>query len=233
MRAAVVCAWVLAGLVAGGPRAVAQPVVGAATRPAIPLYTTPLGIGMETHAYPYPVQFLPLEVEGEAVRMAFMDVVPTAPNGRAIVLLHGKNFYGGYFEPVIRDLLNAGYRVVVPDQIGFGKSSKPNIRYSFDLLAAHTAKLLDHLKVDKAAILGHSMGGMLAVRFARTYPRRTTHLVLENPIGLGDYPALGRSAAKDIPRCKLVELANVGHIPHLEAPERFGRVVVEFIGRND
>ena len=104
-----------------------------------------------------------------------------------MVLLHGKNFSGSYWQNTIKALTAAGYRVIVPDQIGFGKSSKPDLCYSFDLLAANTAKLLDHLGVKTAAVVGHSMGGMLAVRFARTYPDRTTSLILENPIGLEDY----------------------------------------------
>jgi pimeloyl-ACP methyl ester carboxylesterase len=149
---------------------------------------TPLGIAMEEYAYPFPIKYLALEVEGEPVRMAYMDVAPTGKaNGRVMVLLHGKNFYGSYWESTIKALSQAGYRVVVPDQIGFGKSSKPDINYSFDLLASNTASLLDELKIERAAVVGHSMGGMLAVRFARTYPARTTHLILENSIGLEDY----------------------------------------------
>jgi len=131
----------------------------------------PLGIGLEGIAYPYPVQFLDLVIEGQAVRMAYMDVLPTgAGNGKTAVLLHGKSFSGNYWETAIRRLTDEGYRVVVPDQIGFGKSSKPDIRYSFDLLAANTKKLLDTLGIRRAAIIGHSFGGMLAVYFARTYP---------------------------------------------------------------
>ncbi len=309
-----------------------------------PGYNTPLGIALETYAYPYAVQFLPLTIEGQAVRMAYMDVPPTNGdgNGRTVVLLHGKNFYGAYWQETIAVLAHAGYRVVVPDQIGFGKSSKPDIAYSFDLLAANTAQLLDHLKVDRAAVVGHSMGGMLAVRFARSYPQRTTHLVLENPIGLedyrqkvppqttekllenemnetveqirryrqsyfvrwlpayerfvevparvrlsgefprwarasaltyqmiyqqpvrhefrliqpqtlliigqedrtavgknlvpaevartlGQYPALGRAAARDIPKARLVELPNVGHIPHIEAQQPFHEALLAFL----
>lgn len=72
----------------------------------------------------------------------------------------------------------AGYRVNVPDQIGFGKL-KAAVHYSFDLLAGNTLRLVDHLKVGRVGVVGHSMGGMLAVRFARNYPERTTHLVLE------------------------------------------------------
>ncbi len=76
---------------------------------------------------------------------------------------------------------------MVPDQIGFGRSSKPDIHYSFHLLAANTKQLLDHLDIKKAAVLGHSMGGMLATRFALMYPETVTHLILEDPIGLEDY----------------------------------------------
>jgi pimeloyl-ACP methyl ester carboxylesterase len=161
----------------------------------------PLGIGLEEITYPYPVQFLDLVVEGQAVRMAYMDVAPTAAgNGKTAVLLHGKSFSGNYWETAIRRLTGEGYRVVVPDQIGFGKSSKPDIRYSFDLLAANTKKLLDTLGIRRAAIIGHSFGGMLAVYFARTYPDTTAVLALENPIGLEDY----RSAIPPQPLATLV-----------------------------
>src|ERR1700722_2503704 len=85
----------------------------------------PYGIGLEGFAYPYPVTMLPLVNDGEQLRMAYMDVAPAQPNGRVVVLLHGRNFSAGYLGPVIRAVNDAGFRVVVPDQIGFGKSSKP------------------------------------------------------------------------------------------------------------
>jgi len=80
--------------------------------------------------------------------------------------------------------------VVVPDQIGWGKSSKPDLRYSFSSLAANTAHLLDTLGISQIILVGHSTGGMLAVRFARTYPERVAALILEDPIGLEDYRLL-------------------------------------------
>jgi pimeloyl-ACP methyl ester carboxylesterase len=54
-------------------------------------------------------------------------------------------------------------------------------------MAATTKKLLDTLGVEKVVVVGHSMGGMLATRFALMYPQAVTHLVLEDPIGLEDY----------------------------------------------
>lgn len=147
-----------------------------------------LGIAMEGYDYPYPVRHLDAEIERQDVRMAYMDVKPAAgPNGETVVLMHGKNFFGAYWADTIRMLSAHGFRVIVPDQIGFGKSSKPDIYYSFDLLAHNTRRLLDHLEIEKVAVVGHSMGGMLAARFALMYPAMTTRLVFENPIGLEDY----------------------------------------------
>jgi len=155
---------------------------------AQPTYDKPLGSAMEEYPYPFPVQYLPLTIEGEDVRMAYMDVQPAGGAAtQTIVLLHGKNFYGSYFENTAKVLSEAGWRVIIPDQIGFGKSSKPDIDYSFDQLATNTATLLNTLGVDKFAVLGHSMGGMLAARVALNYPDRVTKLVFENPIGLEDY----------------------------------------------
>ena len=154
---------------------------------AEPAPREPYGIGLEGFAYPYPVSMLPLTNDGEQVRMAYMDVAPAQPNGRVVVLLHGRNFPSSYWAPVIKTLNDSGYRVVVPDQIVFGKSSKPAADLHFDTLARNTMALLDHLQIAKADIVAHSLGGMLGVRIARAYPDRITHLLLVAPIGLEDY----------------------------------------------
>jgi len=147
-----------------------------------------LSITLENVKYPYRVKFLPLSTEGQDIKMAYMDVAPTiAANGKTAILFHGKNFGGYYWGNVIKALTAIGYRVIVPDQIGFGKSSKPFIHYSFHQLAAWNKKLLDTLGIQKTVVLGHSMGGMLATRFALLYPNTTEKLLLENPIGLEDY----------------------------------------------
>ena len=149
---------------------------------------TMLNATLDGYAYPYPVRHLPLRLEGQRLQMAYMDVAPTAKaNGRTVLLLHGKNFFGAYWRGTVQALTRAGFRVVVPDQLGFGKSDKPNIHYSFHQLARNTKHLLDTLGVRRAVVVGHSMGGMLATRFALLYPEATEKLVLENPIGLEDY----------------------------------------------
>jgi pimeloyl-ACP methyl ester carboxylesterase len=152
-----------------------------------PTDVRPGSITYEEVDYPYPVSFLPLTLYGQDVRMAYMDVPPGGqPNGRTVVLLHGMNFGGFYFGGPIEALRKEGFRVVVPDEIGFGRSSKPVIPYNFNDMAANVRKLLESLGVAKAAIVGHSMGGMLAARFAASYPDMTERVVIYNPIGLTD-----------------------------------------------
>ena len=154
----------------------------------VPAQTAALNATLDGYEYPFPVKIVPLKLEGQSLRMAYMDVpASTKANGRTVVLLHGKNFFGAYWRETIRTLAAAGFRVVVPDQLGFGKSDKADIHYSFHQLARNTKRLLDTLGVPKAVIVGHSMGGMLATRFALLYPEMTEKLVLENPIGLEDY----------------------------------------------
>jgi pimeloyl-ACP methyl ester carboxylesterase len=175
----------------------ASSLLGSALLTVLPLVTAhaqqpaaakePYGIGLEGFAYPYPVHMLPLTNEGEQVRMAYMDVAPATPNGRTVLLLHGRNFPSSYWAPVIKTLTDAGYRVVVPDQIGFGKSSKPAFDLHFDILARNTVALLDHLQLPQVDVVAHSLGGMLGVRIARAYPDRVSHLLLAAPIGLEDY----------------------------------------------
>lgn len=147
-----------------------------------------LDIKLANYDYPYPVATLNLNVQNQDLKMAYMDVKPKNYNGKNIVLLHGKNFNGAYWETTIEALTKEGFRVIVPDQIGFGKSFKPeHFHYTFQQLAQNTKTLLDTLKINKTAILGHSMGGMLATRFTLMYPETVSKFILENPIGLEDW----------------------------------------------
>lgn len=158
---------------------------GAAAAP--PPDVKPGSINCEECPYPYPSSYLPLTLYGQDVRIAFMDVPPAATaNGHTVVLLHGNNFAGFYFGGPIDALRKEGFRVVVPDQIGYGRSSKPIIPYNFHDMARNTRAILQSLNIEKVMVVGHSMGGMLAARFATQYPAMVERLVIYNPIGLND-----------------------------------------------
>jgi pimeloyl-ACP methyl ester carboxylesterase len=160
---------------------------GSAPLPKAPADVQPGSITYDEVPYPYPVSYMPLTLYGQDVRMAYMDIPPSSqPNGRTVVLLHGMNFGGFYFSGPIEALRKEGFRIVVPDQIGFGRSSKPIIPYNFHDMAANTRKLLQSLSISRAAVVGHSMGGMLTARFCASYPDMVERAVINNPIGLTD-----------------------------------------------
>ena len=142
--------------------------------------------------YPWPVERYGFTSQGQGLEMAYLDVAPDVGNGETIVLLHGKNFCAATWETTMQALLDEGYRVIAPDQVGFCKSSKPDgYQYGLHTLAANTHDLLSSIGVDDPIIMGHSMGGMLAARYALQYPDETRALVMLNPIGLEDWRAKG------------------------------------------
>ncbi|WP_165491620.1 alpha/beta fold hydrolase [Stutzerimonas kirkiae] len=151
------------------------------------------GPQLEGFAYPHPLQRFEFSSQQQPLGMGYMDVSPEGDgNGRTVVLLHGKNFCAATWEQSIRVLADAGYRVIAPDQIGFCSSSKPRgYQFSLAQLASNTRALLESLGLEKATLVGHSMGGMLAARFALNNPDMVEKLVLVNPIGLEDWQAAG------------------------------------------
>lgn len=143
------------------------------------------------YTYPFEVKNFDIEDQKQKLSMAYMDIQAGKDTKKTIVLLHGKNFSGAYFHELILGLNQEGYRVIVPDQIGFGKSTKPqSYQYSFEALAQNTNKLLQSLGIREHFLLGHSMGGMLAVRYTLMYPENVKKLFLINPIGLENYKEL-------------------------------------------
>jgi pimeloyl-ACP methyl ester carboxylesterase len=162
--------------------------------PVADMYTNApaLDLQISDWQYPYPVKRYATRFQKQPVTMAYMDVPAVGKTRGVVLMFHGKNFASDYWAPVIAGLTQAGYRVIAPDQIGFGKSSKPDVKYGFDELAGTTKQLLSSLGIKHVSVVGNSMGGMVAVRFARLYPQTVSKLVLENPLGLEDY-------SKDIP----------------------------------
>lgn len=150
------------------------------------------GAELQGFDYPYPVKSYAFTSQGKDLQMRYMDVASAKPNGRTVVLMHGKNFCAATWEGTIKALTNEGYRVIAADQIGFCKSTKPDhYQYSFHQLATNTHALLESLGIKRVTVMGHSMGGMLATRYALLYPQQTEQLVMVNPIGLEDWKTLG------------------------------------------
>jgi pimeloyl-ACP methyl ester carboxylesterase len=196
---------VLGGVLAGSGLLVSGchtvPTVLRGGEPAVPWPDRDtLGIGLEGYPYPYPVHYLDVTHVAEApwvdrqapewerrARLAYMDVPPDSTQSKgAVLLVHGKNFFGAYWKGVIEALRHEGFRVIVPDVIGWGKSTKPSTLTAASLVT-HLRSLIDQLKVDSVAFIGHSTGGLIGMHMARALPERVHALVLENPMGLEDY----------------------------------------------
>lgn len=150
-----------------------------------------LDANLTNYEYPFTVKYFNFRAQEQDLRMAYMDASRLENSDKIMVLLHGKNFSGEYFEDLAHRLMDNGYRVIMIDQIGFGKSTKPkNFQYTFQALATYTAALLDSIGVRKFQLLGHSMGGMVATRFALMFPERVNKLFLVDPIGLEDWKTM-------------------------------------------
>src|SRR5688500_4666378 len=120
--------------------------------PPVPTPTDikPGSITCDECPYPYPSKYLPISVYGQDARIAYMDVAPRgAANGHTVLLLHGNNFGGFYFKAIIDALTAEGSRVIVPDQIGYGRSSKPIAPYNFNSQTRNTYLILQHEKIER------------------------------------------------------------------------------------
>ncbi len=85
--------------------------------------------------------------------------------GKPVVLIHGWPLSGRSWESQVPALVEAGYRVIAYDRRGFGESSQPWGGYDYDTLAADLDKLMQHLDLREAALVGFSMGGGEVVRY--------------------------------------------------------------------
>jgi pimeloyl-ACP methyl ester carboxylesterase len=105
-----------------------------------------------------------------------------AGTGPVVVLLHGLG--GSTLSWALNaPVLAQKYRVVVPDQLGFGRSDKPFLNYRVGTYADFLDKFLDELKIEKASLVGNSMGGWVAALYALQRPARVERLVLADAAG--------------------------------------------------
>ena len=119
----------------------------------------------------------------------------TAGSGPAVLLIHGMVNSSRHWEAVALRLADS-YRVVAPDLIGHGDSATPRGDYSLGAHAASIRDLLATLGVERATVVGHSLGGGVAMQFFYQFPQRTERLVLVSSGGLGqEVSPLLRAAA--------------------------------------
>jgi pimeloyl-ACP methyl ester carboxylesterase len=98
--------------------------------------------------------------------------------GFPLVMIQGLAGNMDYWPPKLIEEASKKYRAVIFDNRGAGRTDAPKIEYSMRMFADDTARLMDSLKIQKAHILGASMGGMIAQEFALTYPQRVGKLIL-------------------------------------------------------
>lgn len=119
-----------------------------------------------------------LELHGD--RIAYQD----AGQGSALLLIHGMAGSSATWEAIIPQLAK-NYRVIAPDLLGHGKSAKPRGDYSLGAFAVWLRDLLDELGIDRATVIGQSLGGGIAMQFAYQHRDYCERLVLIGSGGLG------------------------------------------------
>ena len=108
-------------------------------------------------------------------------------DAEAVVLLHGITATHRFYRHNIAYLARRR-RVIAPDLPGFGGSGKPDVSYSTDYFVAVLAELLDAKGIERAHLVGNSMGGQIAMQFALAHPARVDRLVLVAPAGVTAVP---------------------------------------------
>jgi pimeloyl-ACP methyl ester carboxylesterase len=98
--------------------------------------------------------------------------------GVPLAMIMGLSANMDWWDPRLIEQISKKYKTVTFDNRGAGRTDAPRIDYSIKMFADDTARLLDSLKIQKAHILGISMGGMIAQEFALAYPQRVEKLVL-------------------------------------------------------
>ncbi len=112
--------------------------------------------------------------------LAYVDMGPR--DGRPVLLVHGYTDSARDWFPLI-PYLSKGFRLIVVDLRGHGGSAKPECCYTRYDFAYDLKLLLDHLGIQRADVVGHSLGSMIAQIFAETWPERTGKLVLISSTG--------------------------------------------------
>jgi 2-hydroxy-6-oxonona-2,4-dienedioate hydrolase len=128
------------------------------------------------------LQTMPAQTEGTATVYGAKIHYVEMGSGPVVVLLHGLGGNTTNWQFNIAPLAQK-YRVIVPDQIGFGKSDKPLINYRITTYVDFLDAFLKELKIERATLVGNSMGGWVAASYALAHPQKVERLVLVDAAG--------------------------------------------------
>ena len=167
-----------------------------------------------------PLQFMTVRAADETVPLAYVDVSPPLANGRTALLLHDRGAGDERWAATITALADAGFRVLAPDLVGYGRSGRPAAPLAVEAHAAHVTLLLDSLGVPDAVVAAEGAGAAVAARLARREPRvrRVALVAHERP---------GAAVAADL-AALAVPLLVVRAAPR---PAALGDAVLDFLGR--
>jgi len=129
-----------------------------------------------------------------------------------VLFVHGFGGTSRNFSLNVAALAQVGYRVLAPELWGMGRSAKPRGRYSLDRWVEQLIEVMDHLGIQRAHVVGHSMGGAVAVRLAHQHPERVLKLALVAPLGFGE--------KRDV---RLIRIATIPGLAAAVASLRFRR----------
>lgn len=120
-----------------------------------------------------------IDVDGINTRI----VTAGDPSRPAVVMLHGTGAHWEAYAPNLKALSEHFY-CIVPDLVGNGYTTKPDYDYEINVYVNHTARIMDTLGVQRASLIGMSLGAWVAARFAHDLPERTDRVILMSPAGL-------------------------------------------------
>ncbi|NNG22494.1 alpha/beta fold hydrolase [Telluria aromaticivorans] len=149
-----------------------------------------LAMPASAEVQPFPSSFRAQQVQSEGATLHVM----VGGKGPAVVLLHGFGDTGAMWSPLAAELA-ARHTVVVPDLRGMGLSSHPEGGYDKWTQAGDVRAVLSRLGIDRAAVVGHDIGTMVAFAYAARYPEKTERLVvMDAPVpGIGPWDEIVRN----------------------------------------
>jgi len=116
----------------------------------------------------------------------YISYIDAGKGDNTILLLHGLGSNAGFWRYNIRELAKK-YRVIAIDLPGYGKSQKGDYPYSMTFFSDEIKKVIDQLNINKFDLVGHSMGGQIAITFALKYPNKIHKLILISPAGIESF----------------------------------------------